>query len=257
MYFGISIAKLIFVTVAMFFAGFVDSIAGGGGCISLPAYMLTGLPIMNAIASNKASAGVGYIASTFNYLRKGKIDVRVSLISAIAGIIGGNIGGRILLMLDPSFIQKMIVLIIPFVAVFLITKKDFGRENEFETIPEYKVIIISIVGGLLVGIYDAMIGPGSGTLAILLFATLLKFDLKTASGNAKILNLFSLIGSAVLFIKNGLVIWPIAVITGFADIIGSYIGSSLAIKKDTSFIRTIMIIAVAILLIKLGYDAFF
>lgn len=256
MFFGITIPKLIFLTIAMFFAGFIDSIAGGGGCISLPAHMLVGLPVTNAVACNKTSACIGTAVSTFNYLKSGKINVKVTIISAICGIIGGNIGTRILLSLDPSFIQKMLVCVIPFVAIFLIIKKDFGEENHYDELPKIKVILISIISGLILGLYDGIIGPGTGTFAMMVFTLALKFDLKTASGNARLLNFCTGIGSVIQFLSAGVVIWPIVAFTASADIIGNYVGSSLAIKKNASFIRIIMLVVMIILLVKLGIDTF-
>ena len=102
MFFGITIQKLKFVTVVMFFAGFVDSIAGSGGVLSLPAYMLTGLSPTAAFVCNKTSACIGTSVSTINYLRKGKLNIKVTLISALCGIVGSNIAARILLAMDPA-----------------------------------------------------------------------------------------------------------------------------------------------------------
>ena len=256
MFYGIEYGKLIFVCLAMTLAGFIDSIAGGGGCISLPAYLIVGLPTHIGVACNKTSACIGTIASTLNFLKNGKLNVKVTIISAIFGIIGSNIGARIMLSLDPLFLQKMIVCVIPFVALFLIFKKDFGYENEFASVNSVKVIIVSILAGLIIGLYDGLIGPGTGTLALLIFASVLKFDLKTASGNAKLLNLATGIGSVIHYITTGVIVWPIVICVAICDIIGNYIGSSLAIKKEPSFIRYIMLIVVGILLIKLGIDAF-
>lgn len=256
MIFGISVAKLVFVTIAMFIAGFIDSIAGGGGCISLPAYLLTGLPTVTAIACNKTSACIGTSVATFKFLKKGKLNVNVTIISAICGIIGSSIGARILLKMNPALLQKIIVCIIPFVALFLVIKKDFGNKNEFNTIPLRKVWVVSIITGLILGIYDGLIGPGTGTFAILVYTLALKFDLKTASGNAKLLNLCTGIGAVIQYLISGAIVWPIVICTTIADIAGNYIGSSLALKKNTSFIRYVMLVVVAVLLIKLGVDVF-
>ena len=256
MIFGITVTKLVFVSVAMFIAGFIDSIAGGGGCISLPAYLLTGLPTVSAIACNKTSACIGTSVATIKFLKNGKLNVKVTIISAICGIVGSSIGARILLQMDPVLLQKIIICIIPFVALFLIVKKDFGNKNEHDIIPLIRVWIISIITGFILGLYDGLIGPGTGTFAILVFTLALKFDLKTASGNAKLLNLCTGIGAVIQYVLSGVIVWPIVVCTTLADIAGNYIGSSLALKKNSSFIRIIMLVVVAILLAKLAIDVF-
>lgn len=256
MFYGITISKLIFVSLAMFLAGFIDSIAGGGGLISLPAYLLSGLPATAAFACNKTSACLGTAVATYKYFKGGKINIPVAIISSVFGIIGAYYAAKILLSLNPIFLQKMIVCVIPFVALFLILKKDFGSENNFASVPKSKVWITSILFGFILGLYDGLIGPGTGTFAMMFFALVLKFDLKTASGNARLFNLCAAIGSIIYYLTSNVIIWPIVIITAFADILGNYIGSSLALKKNASFIRIVMIVVVSILLIKLGYDTF-
>lgn len=254
--FMVTIPKLIFVCVAMFFAGFVDSIAGGGGCISLPAYLLLGLPTQTAFACNKTSACIGTSIATYKYFRSGNINLKVTLISAICGIIGSNIAARIIFLLDPVLFQKIIICVTPFAAAFLLLKKDFGSEDAFETIPASKVWVVSILTGLVLGLYDGLVGPGTGTFAIMIFASVLKFNLKTAGGNAKLLNFCTGLGSVIHYLSLGVVIWPLVAATAASNIAGNYIGASLAIKKETSFIRVMMSIAVIILLAKLAYDVF-
>lgn len=256
MFFGITVGKLIFISASMFIAGFIDSIAGGGGCISLPAYLLSGLPPTTAFACNKTTACLGTSVATVKFLKSGNLNLRVTLISAVFGIIGSNIGARILLLLDPSFLQKMVVCVIPFVAVFLIIKKDFGDENRFDEIPAKKTWIVSVLLGMCLGLYDGVIGPGTGTFAVMVFAMVLKFDLKTSSGNAKLLNLCTGVGSVIHYLTTDIIIWPIVLVTAAANMLGNYLGSSMAIKKESSFIRVVMVIVVIILLIKLGYDSF-
>ena len=254
--FVIGTSKLIFVCLAMFFAGFVDSIAGGGGCVSLPAYLLVGLPTHTAFACNKTSACIGTSVATYKYLRSGHINVKVTLISAICGIIGSNIAAHIIFALDPVLFQKIIICITPFAALFLIFKKDFGSEDAFDTIPSGKVWVVSIITGLILGLYDGIVGPGTGTFAIMIFASVLKFDLKTAGGNAKLLNFCTGLGSAIHYITLGAVIWPLVALTATSNIVGNYIGANLAIKKGAPFIRIMMSIAVIILLAKLAFDVF-
>jgi len=254
--YDLSILKLIFIACAMFFAGFVDSIAGGGGCISLPAYLLLGLPTQTAFACNKTSACIGTSVATYKYFKSGNINLKITLISAISGIIGSNIAARIVFMLEPALFQKIIVCVTPFAAAFLLLKKDFGTEDASETISAKKIWLVSILTGLVLGLYDGLVGPGTGTFAIMIFASVLKFNLKTASGNAKLLNFCTGLGSFIHYLSLGVVIWSLVAITATANILGNYIGSNLAIKKGAPFIRIMMVAAVIILLAKLAYDVF-
>lgn len=252
----ISTPMLIFVCVMLFLAGFVDSIAGGGGCISLPAYLFTGLPTQTAFACNKFSSACGTTFAAFRYFANGAVNLRVCAASVIPASIGAVAASRIVLLLDPTVFQKILVFVLPFAAAFLLLKRDFGEHSGFDAIPKKKVYAIAAAMGLVLGFYDGFIGPGTGTFAIAAYSGLLKFDLKTASGNAKILNLASNGSSAIAFVVAGAVIYRIALLTAACSIAGNLLGSSMAIKKGAGFIRAMMSVAVFLLLGKLAMDLF-
>lgn len=257
MFFGyLTLKNLIILCICMFCAGFVDSIAGGGGCISLPAFMISGLPVQNAFACNKIGAFLGNSVSAANYIRAKKFEIKTGIISAIFGLVFSNIASTIAVHLDPNLFNKLLVIVMPFAAIFILIKKDFGNENNFQNLSKTKAIIFSIVIGISLGLYDGIIGPGTGTFAIMMFSALLKLDLKTASGNAKILNWCTGLGSCIAFIKAGKVIWGLALLAAFCDILGSIIGSSLALKKEPVFIRVMMAVAAFLIIIKLMIDIF-
>jgi uncharacterized membrane protein YfcA len=250
----ISTPMLFFVCAMMFLAGFVDSIAGGGGCISLPAYLFTGLPTQTAFACNKFTSACGTTFAALRYFANGAINLKVSAASAVTAFIGAVIASKIVLMLDPTVFQKLLVFVLPFAAAFLLIKRDFGEHSGFEDIPKSKVYFLAATAGLVLGFYDGLIGPGTGTFAIAIFSGVLKFDLKTASGNAKILNIASSYASAISFMVAGLVIYQIALLTAAFGIAGNIIGSNLAIKKGAGFIRIMMTVVVVLLLSKLLFD---
>lgn len=253
----ISTPMLIFVCVMLFLAGFVDSIAGGGGCISLPAYLFTGLPTQTAFACNKFSSACGTTFAAIRYFANGAVNLKVSLASAVTATLGATVASRMVLLLDPTIFQKILVFVLPFAAAFLLFKRDFGEHSGFDAIPKKKVYIIAAVMGLALGFYDGFIGPGTGTFAIAAYSGILKFDLKTASGNAKMLNIASNSASAIAFMVAGLVIYRIALLTAACNIAGNLIGSGLAIKKGAGFIRPMMTLVVFLLLGKLALDVFF
>ena len=232
----ITYPKLIFVCVAVFLAGFVDSIAGGGGVISLPAYMLTGLDPVAAFACNKTTACFGATLAAGRYIKNKTVNWTAAV---------------------PTVFQKIILFVLPFVAVFLIFKRDFGSVDASADIPRNKIIAVSALIGLILGFYDGLVGPGTGTFAILAFTSLLKFDLKTAGGTARVFNWASGFGSMVSFLFAGKVIWGIALITAVCSLAGNYIGSGLAIKKNPAFIRVMLTVVCGLLLVKLGYDVLF
>lgn len=257
MIFGLTYLKIAMLGFAIFMAGFIDSIAGGGGVISLPAYLLTGLPAQTAFACNKTSACMGSSVACLRYMKSGKVNWPAAVASAITAIIGAGLASRIVLVLDASIFKKLIVCVLPFVAVFLIFKRDFGSGEEKEETNMKKILIVSLLIGLIIGFYDGLIGPGTGTFAILAFSQFLKMDLKRAGGTAKIFNWASNLSSTVSFLFAGKIIWGLALITAACNMAGNYVGAGMAIKKDPKFIRVMLTVVCTLLLVKLGYDVFF
>jgi len=258
MYLGlITYPKLIFVCAAVFLAGFVDSIAGGGGIISLPAYLLSGLDPKVAFACNKTSACLGTTLAAGRYIRSRTVNWTAAVPAAGGALAGAWAASALVLAMDTAIFQKIILFVLPFVAVFLIVKRDFGSEDASAEIPRRKVLAVSLLIGLLIGFYDGLVGPGAGTFAILAFTSVLKMDLKTAGGTARIFNWASNVASMVSFLLAGKVIWGIALVAAVCSMAGNYVGSGMAIKKNPAFIRVMLTVVCGLLLVKLGYDVLF
>ena len=185
----LSIWALVFLWFFVFLAGFVDSAAGGGGLISLPAYLFVGLPPHTAIGCNKFSAACGTTLSAARFFKNGAVDWQVAAISAVCSFVASYLGIRIALMINQETLKTVLVIVLPIVAVLLLLKRNFGAENQSADIPKKKAFILAACAGLVIGFYDGLIGPGTGTIAIIVFSAWMKYDLKTASGNAKVLNL--------------------------------------------------------------------
>ena len=233
---NLTIWALAFLWLFVFLAGFIDSAAGGGGLISLPAYLFVGLPPHTAIGCNKFSASCG---TTFSTARFFKNDILSWVLHP-----------------DQDTLKTVLVIILPIIAVLLLFKRNFGAENQAHTIPKKKAFLLAAFAGLVIGFYDGLIGPGTGTIAIIVFSAWLKYDLKTASGNAKLLNLASNYASLIAVVVGGKVIYSIAVPAAFFGIVGNYIGAGFAIKKGTAFIKPLMIGVIILLFGKLFYDVF-
>lgn len=247
---------LIFLCVGIFAANFVDAIAGGGGVISVPVYMLTGLPMQNVYACNKLTAAMGTTFASFKYIKEKAVNWTAAVISAVFAVIGARIATVIFMNTSSDTMKKVVVCVLPFAAAFLLLKRDFGEQSGFEELPKNKVYIVSALTGLLVAFYDGLIGPGTGTIAMMIFSSVLKLDLKTSSGTAKVFNLASNWSSAISFMLEGYTIWPLALTTVVFSMLGGRAGAALAIKKGTKFIKVIMTVVIVMLLIKLASDIF-
>ncbi|NLI92752.1 MAG: TSUP family transporter [Peptococcaceae bacterium] len=245
---------ILFVCFFVFLAGFIDSIAGGGGLISLPAYIASGIPVHLALGCNKFSSACGSTVSSLRFWKNKKVHIKTVVISVACALAGSAAGARTVLYVNDHLFRIILIIVIPIVAVFVTLKKDFGTTNEVDSLNQRKVIILSAVIGLGIGFYDGFMGPGTGTFLIFCYALLLHFDLVTASGNAKLVNLSSNIGALIMFLIHGQVYFALAVPAAFFGIAGNFIGSGLALKNGSKIIKPVFIIALGLLILNLIYS---
>ena len=247
---------LVFVCLLVGLAGFVDASAGGGGIIALPAYVFTGMPAHFALGCNKFSSACGTTLSVFKFWKAGAVSIRSSLLAAFSSFIGSGIAASIVLTIPDHVIKTMLLIILPLAAIVIFLKKDMGEDDLSHSLSRRSAILLSLLIGFLIGGYDGMFGPGAGTFAIFAFSSIMKYDIKTASGNAKIVNLASNYATLFTFALAGTVYYQIAIPAAICNIIGNYIGAAHALKKGGRFIRPMMIIVLIFLLAKIGLDLF-
>ena len=234
----------------IFLGGFVDSVAGGGGLITLPAYMMAGVPVHFAAGTNKVVNGIGTAAATVKYFRSGKIRLSVALPAAVGALVGGYLGAEIAKLLSDSLLQGLMLVALPVVAIFLVLKKDFGQETGEMTRGKTYELLISLGIGLAIG----MIGPGTGTFMIMAFTALLSLDMVTASGCAKVGNLASNVAAAVSFIIGSSVMWQLVLPATICSVVGNYCGALYAIKGGGKKIRGMIFVVLGMLFIKLLWE---
>ena len=246
--------SLWFLCPAVLIGNFIDAVAGGGGLITLPAYMLTGMPIHFAYGCNKFSSSVGTTMATSQYIRSKSLDMKAALYAAVTAMVGSVIGARVALAVNEQVLKTIVTIVLPFVAVFMIFYRRPESTMMVTHVEGSRNVVIALVIGLLVGFYDGIIGPGTGTFAILFFHYLMKYDMRIAAGNAKVLNLASNYAALATYIMAGTLYFSIAVPVAACGIFGSYLGSRLAIKKGAAFIRPIMILVIFLLIGKMLLD---
>ncbi len=264
--FDFPLYKLIILFFTIFFAGLVDSIAGGGGILSIPAYLFLGLPGHIVLGTNKFSSSIGTLFATFRFAKSNKINWVIALISVIFALIGSTIGSRLVLLIPVNFIKILLIILIPIITIItLLPKKNKTKKNnsnveidfvlnQAKQIHDFSYFLIASISSLLIGMYDGFFGPGTGTFFILVYTTLLKMDMTTASGNAKVVNLSSNVAALITFLIYKKVFFPLAVICAFFSIAGNLLGSTLAVKKGSKVIKPIFVLALLLLLSKVLYD---
>lgn len=246
---------LIILFPLIFLAGFIDSIAGGGGLISLTSYLAVGIPSHVALGTNKFAACSGTTVAVGRYIKSKQVDMKICFFSAITALIGSAIGSYLTLLVSDVFIKYLLLVAAPILAVLTLMKKDLGSNSEL--VETNKVYIISAFISLVIGAYDGFFGPGTGMFIIFFFTSILHMNVRKACGNAKVINLASNIAALSVFIVNGNINYKIAIPCAFAQTLGSYFGSGFAIKKGSKVVKPIMLIVIFLLLLKVIYDLFF
>ncbi|WP_040192957.1 TSUP family transporter [Clostridium culturomicium] len=234
------IYKLIFLCIAGFFAAFVDSIAGGGGIISVPAYMIVGLPTHIALGTNKFAATMGSLTSSINFIRSGNCNFKLLKIVAPFTLIGSILGVKTVLLIDESFLQPLVLILILAIGIYTFFSKSLGEEDNFNGFTK-KNLFLSILLGFSLGFYDGFFGPGTGTFLVFGFINILGLNFLKASANARVLNFVSNISALVTFALSGNINYLIGIPVCILMILGAKIGTRLAINKGNKIIKPIFI----------------
>lgn len=237
----------------IFLSGVVDAIGGGGGIISLPAYLLAGLPPQLAIGSNKLSSSVGTAVSTAMFVRRGFVEWKTALSFVVSALIGAAIGARITLLVPDRILEYGLLVVLPVVALAIFKKKDAAL-TEVETTPPR--FLLATFFAFAIGLYDGFYGPGTGTFLILALSGAAGYALNHAVGYTKVINLSSNVSSLVVFLFNGKVYIPLAGAAVIFSIAGQYVGARLVLKDGQKIVRPVIVAVLALLFFKVMYDTF-
>ena len=239
--------SLLIVCPLIFLGGFVDAVAGGGGLISLPAYLATGIPVHLAYGTNKLSSCCGLFISTIKYARSGYILWRPAIVAGIGALLGSSLGVRLVLVLSEETLRWVLIFVLPVVAVVILFNRNFGHEQKPRELSPALLYLLVFAIGFVIGGYDGFFGPGAGTFLVIGFTAVVGWTLTTASGVAKAVNFCSNFAALVGYIISGNVSFAIGVPALVCGILGHYIGAGLAVKKGAAFIRPVVIFAVLLL----------
>ncbi|MEG0806375.1 MAG: TSUP family transporter [Lachnospiraceae bacterium] len=248
---NITPAALIIVCPLVFLAGFVDSIAGGGGLISLPAYLLAGIPVHNAIATNKLSSCIGTSVSTWRYVKNRYADIALAVPCILVALIGATLGAKLSMKVDGIILERVLLIVLPLSAFVVLHKKKENTEKRVATLSRTGVFILASVCSLMVGLYDGFYGPGTGTFLLLCYTGLCGMDIKIASGNTKLVNLASNFAALATFLVHGKTLILLGLIASVFCMAGHYLGSGLVMKKGTTIVKPIIILVLALLFVKI------
>ena len=251
---GYPIWLVLLIGIGVFAAGFVDAIGGGGGIISVPVYLLAGLPTHFALGTNKLSSCTGTSVSALRYLKNGYVNWKLALPSAVLAMAGSFVGNRIQLKVDERILKYVLVVVLPLAAWALLRQKSLPeREGQM---PAARRRAIVWTASFLIGMYDGFYGPGTGTFLLLVYCGLAKMDVRTASGNVKLVNFSSNIAALISALLAGKVLIWIGLIAAAFSIAGHYVGSGLAIRNGSRIVRPVILTVLLLLLVKVVLELF-
>ena len=248
----LSILQFLIVCPLVFLGGFVDAVAGGGGLITLPAYLIAGFPVVNAIGTNKLSSAMGTTLTTVRFAKDGFIPWKMAAICAVFALIGSSSGAELALLIDDGAFKIVMLVILPLTAVYV--TKGKALVNEREPFSFGKTTLIAALVALIIGVYDGFYGPGTGTFLIILLTSIAHFRVTEANGTAKVINLSTNVAALVVYIINGKVIYLLGLVAGVFGILGNYMGSRYFEKGGAKSMKPIMITVLAIFFFKVLYE---
>ena len=257
MFQDLTLATALFLLAASFFAGFFDSIAGGGGLIQLPA-LLIGLPkseTAEVLGTNKLSAVFGTTTAAALYRKQIKPEPKILIAMGLPAFLGSAGGAVLASKIPTSSMRPMVLVLLIIVAVYTWFKPDLGKFENLRHLPKRRVQIAAIAG-VVIGFYDGIFGPGTGSFLMLILVASLGYAFITASAIAKVVNVATNVGAITVFGINGAVLWQIGIILGIANITGAVIGARLAIKGGSTLVRKVFLLVTVALIVKVGIATF-
>jgi uncharacterized membrane protein YfcA len=249
--------ELLLVSLASVLAGFVDAIVGGGGLILVPALFAV-FPTTHPatlFGINKSASVWGTAIAATQYARRVEMSWPTLLPAAAAGFCGSFAGAWAVTVISPDFLRKVLPFVLLGVLLYTLVRKDLGHSHAPTLTGRRQTLTASAIG-LLLGFYDGFFGPGTGSFFVFLFVRVLGYDFLHASASAKLLNTATNLAALILFALKGHVWWHFALALAVSNVVGSLLGTHLALKHGASFVRVVFIFVVSALILKTGYDAF-
>ena len=256
--YDLSLINLALLGLAMFSAGFIDAIAGGGGLIQTPA-MLLSFPNENpvsVVATSKTAAFFGTTTAALKYRKSIKTDPKLLLAMVLPAFIGACFGALLASHISPQSFKSSIFFMMIAIFIYTLAKPDLGKVHVDKHSPR-KLMAIGAIAAALIGFYDGLIGPGTGTMLMIALVAVMGFAFVGASAIAKVVNATTNLASIIVVGFRIGIMWKLGLLLGVANLLGGYFGSHLALKKGSGFIRAFYLVVTGILILRLGYSLYF
>lgn len=247
----LSLELFLFLAAAGFAAGFIDSIAGGGGLITLPALMLAGIPPAQALATNKVQGVFGAATAAVSYAARGLVDLRGQWKSALVAGAAGAVGAALVSHLPTDQLRLVLPVILIGIAAFFALKPGL---DDLDRVQRVAPAAFAATAVPLVGFYDGVLGPGAGSFYMIAFVTLAGYGVLKATAHTKLLNFASNLGGLLAFALVGHPLWLLGIVMGAAQIAGAALGARLASRIGARLIKPLLVATSTALALRLVWQ---
>ncbi|MGW0810358.1 TSUP family transporter [Nonomuraea sp. NPDC002799] len=237
-------------------AGWIDAVVGGGGLLQLPAVMMTGMPPVEAMATNKLSSVFGTTSAAVAYARSTKVDRDVALPGAALAVLCAGLGAWAAAAISAEVLRPAVMVVLLAVAAFVTLRPAMGAVPMPHLRTRPRVAAAVVTAGVGIAFYDGIMGPGTGTFLIIAFTTILGLDFVAASASAKIINIGTNLGALAVFAVQGHVQWALGLSMAVCNVAGAQLGARMALKRGTGFVRIVLLCVVAAMVVRLGWQQF-
>lgn len=253
---GVPLATLALLVVAAFAAGWIDAVVGGGGLIQLPA-LLIGLPqdtpIPTVSGTNKLSSAAGTAVATVTYLRKVRVDWKVALPLMAAAYAGSTAGAQLVRFVPRQLFTPLVLVVVVVVGIYTVRRPALGLETNLRH--DGRARILRVLGiGFGVGLWDGLVGPGTGTFFVILLVAVIGYGFLQATVLTKLANLTTNVAALVVLGLTGHVLWGVGAVMAVANLTGGGIGARMALRHGNGFVRRVFLVTVSALALKLAWD---
>ena len=247
----LTISTFFIVCPLLFLAGLIDAIGGGGGLISIPAYLIAGLPPHMAVATNKLSSSCGTTIATLRFIKNRLVSFRLALPSIIAAMCGSSIGARLSMMVPEKIMLYVLIIVLPAAAFLVLNKKLFHDKGDNEVTLDRKTYLTAVIAAFFIGGYDGFYGPGTGTFLIIAFTVFAHLNIQTANAQAKVINATTNLTSLAIFLLNGQVLISLGAAAALCNMAGGYLGAGLVMKNGAKIVKPSILFVLFLLLLKI------
>lgn len=246
---------LFFLCAAALTAGFIDSIVGGGGLVQIPALFILfpNFPVPRVIGTNRFSSFMGTGVAAWQYMQRVAVPWRVVVWAGVSASVFSYLGARVSSLLPAAVLKPILLVLMTAIALYTYRNKTLGQEENLRLPPKQLPWLAGALGAAT-GFYNGFVGPGTGSLLVFGFVSLLGFDFLRASAQAKIINVVADVSSLIFFVFNGYVVYELAIPMMLCNMTGSFIGSRMAIGRGSAFIRALFLVVVFGLIARFGYE---